>query len=247
VIKVWCAQSTLDLWGERSLDSKLTAYKRELPHARAVDRCVNLVRQWGRQEPEWDALPEAARNFVDEWFEIAGPNRAPRIGGYIDHMAAQWRWDGRRKLNQLRKYRDDMKRDALHVPKLRPVRINRGDRDRSAILSLMRGAPTRHWTISQLAHRLRQTVAVIHALTPHTLRHTCATWMAQRGVPIHEICGFLGMTRETFERVYGHHHPDYQANAVNAFSKRLGQLPDSFGQTEREQRISNVVGLHRNR
>jgi integrase len=84
-------------------------------------------------------------------------------------------------------------------------------------------------------------------VTPHTLRHTCATWMAQRRVPIHEICGFLGMTRETFERVYGHHHPDYQANAVNAFSKRSGQLPDSFAETERERRTSNVVGLHRKR
>jgi len=71
--------------------------------------------------------------------------------------------------------------------------------------------------------------------------------MAQRRVPIHEICGFLGMTRETFERVYGHHHPDFQSNAVNAFSKRSGQLADSLAETERERRSSNVVGLHRNR
>jgi integrase len=84
-------------------------------------------------------------------------------------------------------------------------------------------------------------------VTPHTLRHTCATWMAQRRVPIHEICGFLGMTRDVFESTYGHHHPDFQAGAVNAFSRRPGQLPDSFAATEREQRASNVVGLHRNR
>lgn len=82
---------------------------------------------------------------------------------------------------------------------------------------------------------------------PHSLRHTCATWLAQRRVPIHEICGFLGMTRETFERVYGHHHPDFQAGAVNAFSKSFGQLPDNLAAAEREQRASNVVGLHRNR
>jgi integrase len=81
-------------------------------------------------------------------------------------------------------------------------------------------------------------------VTPHTLRHTCATWMAQRRVPPHEICGFLGMSRQTFERVYGHHHPDYQANAVNAFSKRAGQLPDSLRATEREQTASKVVNLN---
>jgi integrase len=57
-------------------------------------------------------------------------------------------------------------------------------------------------------------------VVPHTLRHTCATWLAQRGVPIHEICGFLGMTQEMFNRVYGHHHPDYQSQAVHAFGNR---------------------------
>lgn len=54
-------------------------------------------------------------------------------------------------------------------------------------------------------------------VTPHTLRHTCATWLAQAGVPTWEAAGFLGMTAEMFERTYGHHHPDHQARAVNAF------------------------------
>ena len=57
-------------------------------------------------------------------------------------------------------------------------------------------------------------------MVPHTLRHTAITWQAQLGVPMHEICGFFGITPEMFERVYGHHHPDYQANAVNALSRR---------------------------
>jgi integrase len=57
-------------------------------------------------------------------------------------------------------------------------------------------------------------------VVPHTLRHTCATWLAQRGVSVHEICGFLGMTEEMFNRVYGHHHPDYQSGAVHALGRR---------------------------
>jgi integrase len=81
-------------------------------------------------------------------------------------------------------------------------------------------------------------------VVPHALRHTCATWLAQRRVPIHEICGFLGMTRETFERVYGHHHPDCQASAVNAFS---GQISDSYAATKRERTSSKVVKFHGNR
>jgi integrase len=83
-------------------------------------------------------------------------------------------------------------------------------------------------------------------VVPHSLRHTCATWLAQRRVPIHEICGFLGMTRETFERVYGHHHPDFQAGAVNALSGRPGQVSDGYAATNREQASSKVRKINGN-
>jgi integrase len=53
-------------------------------------------------------------------------------------------------------------------------------------------------------------------VSPHTLRHTCATWLMQRGVPMWEAAGFLGMSRETLERVYGHHHPDFLKLAAEA-------------------------------
>lgn len=52
---------------------------------------------------------------------------------------------------------------------------------------------------------------------PHTLRHTCATWLMQKGIDKYEACGFLGMTLQTLERNYGHHHPDYQCRARDAF------------------------------
>jgi hypothetical protein len=35
-----------------------------------------------------------------------------------------------------------------------------------------------------------------------------------------EAAGFLGMTRETLERVYGHHHPDHLREAADALSGR---------------------------
>jgi integrase len=79
-------------------------------------------------------------------------------------------------------------------------------------------------------------------VTPHTLRHTCATWLAQRGVPTWEAAGFLGMTEQTFVAVYGHHHLDYQQSAVNAFGSP-GQFPDSFAATKREQTGSNVFRI----
>ena len=79
-------------------------------------------------------------------------------------------------------------------------------------------------------------------VTPHTLRHTAITWQAQLGVPSHEICGFFGITMDVFERVYGHHHPDYQSNAVNAFN-RSRQKPDRYTETERERVWANVIKL----
>jgi integrase len=55
-------------------------------------------------------------------------------------------------------------------------------------------------------------------VTPHTLRHTCCTWLMQEGVPIWEAAGFVGMSQATMEKVYGHHHPDFMTNAVRALN-----------------------------
>jgi hypothetical protein len=46
-------------------------------------------------------------------------------------------------------------------------------------------------------------------VTPHTLRHTAAAWLMQRGVPIWQAAGYLGMSAEMIERTYSHHRPDY--------------------------------------
>lgn len=51
-------------------------------------------------------------------------------------------------------------------------------------------------------------------VTPHTLRHTAATWMAQGGAPMERIAQVLGDTVETVERVYAHHHPQFAKAAV---------------------------------
>lgn len=59
--------------------------------------------------------------------------------------------------------------------------------------------------------------AGLKGVYPHVLRHTRATWGMQAGAKPWEIEGFLGMTQETLERVYGHHHPDYQLNAAENY------------------------------
>jgi integrase len=54
-------------------------------------------------------------------------------------------------------------------------------------------------------------------VTPHTLRHTATTWLMQLGTDKWEAAEYLGMTAETLERVYGHHHPDHLKGARAAF------------------------------
>ncbi len=56
------------------------------------------------------------------------------------------------------------------------------------------------------------------AVTPHVLRHTCATWLVQSGVPLWEVAGYLGMTVEMVERVYGHHAPEHLREAARALA-----------------------------
>jgi hypothetical protein len=51
------------------------------------------------------------------------------------------------------------------------------------------------------------------------------------------------MTAEMFERVYGHHHPDYQRGASEAVSNSARQKRDRYRNTKREQTSLNVVKI----
>ena len=54
----------------------------------------------------------------------------------------------------------------------------------------------------------------------HTLRHTAATWTMQNGTDMWQAAGWLGMTLEQLQETYGHHHPDFQEEAAQAFGGR---------------------------
>lgn len=62
-------------------------------------------------------------------------------------------------------------------------------------------------------------LAGLDGIHPHLLRHTGATLMARRGVPLWSVCGVLGITLATATRVYAHHCPGALAEAVNNISE----------------------------
>ncbi|PYD68832.1 tyrosine-type recombinase/integrase [Komagataeibacter swingsii] len=60
-------------------------------------------------------------------------------------------------------------------------------------------------------------------VTPHTLRHICATWMVMAGVPLQMVAKFFGKRcRDGRARPYGHHGPDWLAKATDALSVSSG-------------------------
>ncbi len=77
-------------------------------------------------------------------------------------------------------------------------------------------------------------------VTPHILRHTCATWLMQAGVNIWDAAGFLGMTAQQLERAYGHHHPDFQQEAVAALG---GQHAERNSVNKTRRTLGNVTKI----
>lgn len=62
--------------------------------------------------------------------------------------------------------------------------------------------------------------AGLEGVSPHTLRHTRGTWLAQAGVDLWQIAGWLGQDPATTERIYAHHHPDFMDAAKRATDRR---------------------------
>jgi integrase len=58
-------------------------------------------------------------------------------------------------------------------------------------------------------------------VTPHILRHTCATMLLQLGVSVYDVAGVLGTAEDVIRRTYGHHAQDHLRHAVAAFSHRF--------------------------
>lgn len=50
-------------------------------------------------------------------------------------------------------------------------------------------------------------------ITPHWMRHTCATWLMENDVKPWDAAAYTGMTTATLEKCYGHHRPNHQDSA----------------------------------
>jgi integrase len=80
-------------------------------------------------------------------------------------------------------------------------------------------------------------------VTPHVLRHTCATWLMQKGVELWDVAGFLGMTVQQLEQTYGHHHPDFQREAADALGGQNGERNTVNKKRRNAANVTNFNGF----
>jgi integrase len=62
--------------------------------------------------------------------------------------------------------------------------------------------------------------AYLKDVSPHTLKHTAATWLMQSGRDPFKISDYLATSVPTLLKHYGHHNPDHQREIAEAISSR---------------------------
>ena len=68
---------------------------------------------------------------------------------------------------------------------------------------------------------LRSDSTALRDATPHVLRHTALTWACQRGAEPWDIVGYFGVSMETLQRTYLHHHPDHLSDMAESIGRRV--------------------------
>ena len=62
--------------------------------------------------------------------------------------------------------------------------------------------------------------AGLEGVSPHTLGTPQQRGSCRLAPIVWQASGFLSMSMETLQRVYGHHHPDYQREAAENIGRR---------------------------
>lgn len=166
--------------------------------------------------PEARRLRKAAMRWPHLYrFIVIGLLTGSRSGAIL---ALQWDWIDWNAGTMLRREPGESQDARKRTP---PVKMG------SRLIRIMRRwhkqdggtGPVIHFRgqpVTRLQHTWRQAVkdAKLKDVTPHTLRHTRATWLMQAGIDIWEAAGALGMTPDILQSTYGKHHPDFQKRAA---------------------------------
>ncbi|HEX6463953.1 MAG TPA: site-specific integrase [Vicinamibacterales bacterium] len=84
------------------------------------------------------------------------------------------------------------------------------------------GEPLRYWMFHRAFAKVVQNAELVggrkdpRGVIYHTLRHTFASWLVQRGVDLYTVAQLLGDTLKMVEDTYAHLAPDYKKRAIAA-------------------------------
>lgn len=137
-----------------------------------------------------------------------------RTGGHIDlHRARFQRKPAGRKVTK-------KQAPTISLPSRLHAHLTRWHENGSQWVVEIEGSGVQNIKNDWTAVRER---AGLPEVTPHTLRHTAITWGMQAGANIWHLSGFFGVSLDTLERVYAHHHPDHMFTAVDA-ANQMGKI-----------------------
>lgn len=69
-----------------------------------------------------------------------------------------------------------------------------------------------------LAEQVSQGHALGYRITPHVLRHTCASWQVQAGVPLYSVQRWLGHSTIKMTERYAHLAPEHLQEGAAALA-----------------------------
>lgn len=173
-------------------------------------------REWGWLErpATISLLPEKPReSFLTtaQVEQLAQACRTPEAADYV-RLAA---YTGIRRGHLLRITHHEVRGGFIHLDRtsktksLQLVPLHPKVVDIAARLPLPISEPAlrKQW------HQARKACGLEH-IRFHDLRHTCASWLVQAGVPLHTVSEVLGHTSMAVTRRYAHLSPDHLADAI---------------------------------
>jgi len=88
-------------------------------------------------------------------------------------------------------------------------------------LFLLNNEPIEQDFISKKFKKFVKAAKINSELNFHSLRHTFASWLIQKGVPIYEVSKLLGHADIKTTEIYAHLQPEHLRNSVNALNNIL--------------------------
>lgn len=96
-------------------------------------------------------------------------------------------------------------------------------------ISYQTGDPVTENVLLYSFRRILKNTKSITKITPHGLRHTHASILISKRIPVRTIADRLGNTSQMIHDIYGHSFEELEAESVNAFGDSLKEVGGGFG------------------